>query len=85
MRTTIHRNEQNPTENFTETTTGETPNSVEVSTNAKGHAQITIKAYFTDPYTMQTEIEAVLVNTIANVKSALTRQGIPLAGEGSAK
>lgn len=67
--------------NFTQQTTGETPNSVEVSTNAKGAAQVSIKLYFASPVDMANDAARALDAVLTQVHDTLLLHGIPLAGQ----
>jgi len=66
---------------FVEHTTGDTPySSVELTFNAKGQAQYSLKLYFSDVEALTTGARAALVQAINSVEEALTIQHIPLAG-----
>ncbi len=64
-----------------QTTTGETPNSVSISTNSKGQAQIDVKLYFSTPEEMEKSVAASLSNILDEVKVALAAHHIALAGQ----
>ena len=66
--------------NFRETTTGDAPSSVTVSFNAKGVAQLEVKAYYADAATMTLEAAKDLENTILNLVEMLHTHDIQVAG-----
>jgi hypothetical protein len=66
---------------WTETIEGATPNSVEVSTTAKGQAQISLKLYYPSAEAMSASVAADILIIIEKVKQALDTHGIPLAGQ----
>ena len=68
-------------QNFQQTTMGETPNSVEVSLNAKGQAQVSIKLYYGSPIEMASLAPAYLSAILKDVRASLASQGITLAGQ----
>lgn len=66
---------------FTETTTGDAPSSVEVSINAKGQAQCSLKLYYADPATMQANMASDILRAFYEVRKSLDALGIVMAGE----
>ena len=67
---------------FVETTTGDAPSSAEVSFNARGVAQLTVKCYYPDAKTMAAEAAIDVEEAILNITSILQRHGIQVAGMG---
>jgi hypothetical protein len=67
--------------NFVETTEGDAPSSIEVSTNAKGQAQFSVKLYYDSPLALDSHVENDLSTIIMRVRGTLSQLGIPLAGE----
>ena len=67
-------------ENWTQTSYGETPCSVSLSTNAKGAAQVDIKLVYQSAEHMAKDAERDFTEIISAVKRALAEQGITLAG-----
>ena len=65
---------------FVETTTGDAPSSVELTFNARGQAQYSLKLYFPSIEALTTGASAALVSAINEVEEALAIQHIPLAG-----
>lgn len=80
MATTRHENQANHQDNWTETTEGQTPNSITLSVNAKGQAQIEIKLTYATPEAMELSVEQALDRILTEVRTALQQHGIPLAG-----
>lgn len=68
-------------QNFTQTTAGETPNSISVSTNAKGAAQVDLKLYYGSAADMAANAAEDVTTIITEVKRALSSLGISLAGQ----
>ena len=67
-------------QNWTQQTIGETPNSVEVSINSKGAAQVAVKLYFASPVDMAHDAARALDAVLTQVHETLAAHGIPLAG-----
>lgn len=68
-------------QNFTQVAEGELPNSVEISLNAKGQAQLTVKLYFTTPDEMVRQADGYVASIIGQVRATLAAMNIPLAGQ----
>ena len=66
---------------FVETTTGDAPSSVEISINAKGQAQVSVKLYFPDVKTLLEEGQVNLFNALMVGRVAARNAGFTLAGE----
>lgn len=79
MRETI-RTTDDGGQSYVETSTGDAPSSIEVSVNAKGQGQISLKLYFSDPDRLIHDGRGMLAAALYEAKMALTLQGIPLAG-----
>ena len=80
-RTTTRTNEHTPNDSFVETTTGDAPSSVEVSLNAKGNVQWSIKLYYPSPDEMHAHMNADLVRIDEQVKKFIDICGYTLAGK----
>lgn len=75
------------------TRTGDTPennwrevgpslaNSVEVSLNAKGQAQVALKLFYESPADMEQHVASDMAGIFDQVQAALSRLGIRLAGD----
>lgn len=83
MTTTVRRT-GDEANTWTQTTAGETPNSVSISTNAKGHAQVEVKLYYASAEAMAAQVDANLTAILRAVRAGLAEHGIPLAGHNSA-
>lgn len=79
--TITHTGLRGPEDQWTETVEGATPNSVSVSTNAKGQAQIDIKLYFATPNDLQDLAPRFVRAIVDDLRRALADAGIPLAGQ----
>lgn len=77
---TVTRESPVPEQRFKEMTEGETPHSVELSLNAKGAAQFSIKLHYETPAEIHANVRNDLRSVIAEIKSALDEWNIPLAG-----
>lgn len=78
-RITTRSSDGDPAQNFSEVTTGEAPCSVEVSVNAKGIAQWSLKLYFASPDELLTHARAQLDEAISVVEAALIEHDIAIA------
>jgi hypothetical protein len=70
-----------PEHNWTETTVGDAPCSIVVSTTAKGTGQFEIKLTFRDADELREQAQQRLITAIDTVKAVLMASGIPLAGQ----
>lgn len=75
------RSGQTPENVWSEITTGDTPNSIEVSTTAKGAAQISVKLYYASPDDAITRSADDLHDLLSTLASTLAKHGIPMAGQ----
>jgi hypothetical protein len=75
---TTSRRQGDPGQNFEQVTEGELTSSVEVSLNAKGQAQWSIKLYYPDPAAMIDRSGDELELVARGIHAALTALGIPL-------
>lgn len=65
---------------FTETTEGDAPCSVEINTNAKGQAQFNLKLYYASPEDMEDGVKGDMTAIIGRIRDTLVVLGIPMAG-----
>lgn len=76
----ITRESPVPENRYQEKIEGDLPHSVEISTNAKGQAQFSIKLHYESINAMSAIVRDDLFGVISEIKSALEQAGIPLAG-----
>jgi len=67
--------------NFTETVVGDAPSSVEISVNAKGQGQISVKLYYQNVTALLESSRVDLANALNEALIALGSVGIPLANQ----
>jgi hypothetical protein len=79
MRETI-RTTDDGGQSYVETTSGDAPSSIEVSVNAKGQGQVSVKLYFPDPERLVRDSRGMLAAALYEAKMALALQGMALAG-----
>lgn len=77
---TITRESPVPEQRYQERIEGDLPHSVEISTNAKGAAQFSIKLHYESLGEIRENVRKDLTDAILEIKSALADAGIPLAG-----
>ena len=76
-----YRSGETPEHNWTETSEGDAPCSIEINTTAKGTAQFTIKLTFRDADELKEKATERLINAIEQVKTVCMGCGLPLAGQ----